>query len=53
MCTGARNENEDNQVADVESADCHRSVSAMESLGVQREMEKRRRKNEGRTVQSY
>lgn len=40
MCMGASNENEDNQVAGVESADCHRSMSAVESFRVQREMEK-------------
>lgn len=42
MCMGASNENEDNQVADVESANCHRSMSAVESFRVQREMEKRK-----------
>lgn len=40
MCMGASNENEDNQIAGVESADCHRSMSAVESFRVQREMEK-------------
>lgn len=40
MCMGASHENEDNQVAGVESADCHRSMSAVESFRVQREMEK-------------
>lgn len=41
-CVTVSSENEDNQVARVESADCHKKAWAVESFGVEVELENRK-----------